>query len=160
MVWTVPLQRAPFKDWRWWGCLPLVCRMRYPRSTGRFLQARLSSDLLLFDGGLMYTEKSGLPVDVAWIRRLASSALCATGGDREFNQLVRYERDARKFGISAEIASPTMMLYGIFIHKTKSEIGVDLRESIVANFKPGVVSVVSMPEATLTLRSRSRSRFF
>ena len=101
-----------------------------------FLQARLSSDLLLFDGGLMYTEKSGLLSLMACGSALPS-ALCATGGDREFNQLVRYERDARKFGISAEDRKPhDDASMGYLYCEDEIEIGVDLRESIVANFKP------------------------
>ena len=116
-----------------------------------FLQARLSSDLLLFDGGLMYTEKSGLLSLMACgsgdLPPAPYVPLGVTG-----SSISLYDMSAMLANLESllRIASPTMMpLWDIYIAKTKSEIGVDLRESIVANFKPGVVSVVSMPEATL-----------
>ncbi len=120
-----------------------------------FLQGHVAENSLRFDGGLMYTEKSGL----------LSLMTTASGDLPEAPYVPRgvtgssislYDMSAMLLNLEAllRVASPTMMpLWDMQVAKLKSEIGVDIRESILANFKPGMVSIVSMPEGSFVQQS-------
>ena len=114
-----------------------------------FLQGRLDQDSLLFDGGLMYTEKAGLlSLMTSGTGDLPDAFYVPRGVTGSSISL--YDMSGMLTGLESllRMASPTMMpLWDIQVAKIKSEIGVDIRESILSNFKPGMVSILSMPEA-------------
>ncbi|MGB0257302.1 MAG: hypothetical protein ACPGES_01505 [Coraliomargarita sp.] len=117
-----------------------------------FMQGRLSADSLVFDGGLMYTEKSGiLSLMTSGSGDLPDAPYVPRNATGSSVSLYDMSAMLSNLEVLLRVASPTMMpLWDIQIAKIKSEIGVDLRESILKNFKPGMVSIVSVPEATIT----------